>query len=134
VQRLATEFTWLSENSDAREATELEIKRLVNKHRRDMRDPKVRFSTMREAAANVAAAWDLDPGYEPDSTAARRFSGPGGKLGTVGGGGGDLDISWDEDKAAMAHALFPNDNPDAQKKKWLDSVGKSVVESMKQKR
>ncbi len=133
VQRLASEFTWLSENADARAATELEIKRLAARHRRDLSNPSVRFKTMREAAANVAAQWGLDPGYEQEEGGAGRFGGPGGKT-SAPGAGGAIELTPDEDKMAQARALFPNDDDEVAWKKWVQAVGMPVMQQQKKSR
>lgn len=119
-QRAATEFPWLRENGPAREYAEAQIQRLAARERRDMTNPKVRYSTIREACAITARDWDLDPGYAPEANAAGRFAGSSGK--STGGGGGAISVTPNEDTEALAAALYPGDDPDVAWKKFQKNV------------
>jgi len=101
------------------------IARLKN---RDMNNPRVRWATLREAAAAIAQAEGIDvPGNGGGGRAPAghgRVAGNGGRTG-AGGDGASLN-GYDMEKVDQAaEAMYPEiSDPRERRQKWLDGPGK----------
>jgi hypothetical protein len=131
LQRIVGEFPWLDGDSGDRAAIAMangHVARLVKQEKRDMRDPQVRYTTLRQGAALAAKDFGYPVGTDfPAANGKDRVAGTSGR-GAAPGGGGPADFAgMDADIEAAAKIMYPNDEPAAAVKKWKSNAGRHLA-------
>lgn len=121
VRRLHAEFDWAA---DHEQDIAYHARRIARQKGRDMRDGRVLYATLREAALHVAKDFDLPVPTRHDQTAGDRFSGAGGRTGSARGG--DAPAMDKETLARIDEAaayMYPELAAPARRAKWLKENG-----------
>lgn len=137
AQSLFVEFPWLhpeTGDGEARAMVNGYAARLARTEKRDMNNPQVRYTTLRQAAA--MAAKDLDypvpQSWNGNGNGGReRVTGTGGRGGTGGGGGPDNFVGMEGDIEAAATIMYPSLDKAAAVAKWKNTVGKRYMAAAK---
>jgi hypothetical protein len=136
-QSLAAEFPWLhpeSADRDAKAMVEGYAAKLARTEKRNMSDPNVLYTTLRQAAALVAKdlGYPLPSSFSAggDSNGRDRMSGSSGR-GGVGGNAGPDYAGLEPDIEAAATVMYPQLDRAAAVNKWKSTVGKSLASMRK---
>lgn len=131
IQSLTMEFPWLhpeTGDNDARTMANGYAARIAKLEKRNMRDPQVLYTTLRQAAALVAK--DLGypvPSVGGDHTNGRdRMAGAGGRGGPGGNGAPPDFTGMEADIEAAATVMYPNVEKAAAVAKWKNGPGRSL--------
>lgn len=137
AQSLSAEFPWAhpdSRDEDARAMLNGYAAKLARTEKRNMSDPNVLYTTLRQAAAMVAKdlGYPLPASFSTvgDSNGRDRYSGSSGR-GGVGTNGSPDYTGMEPDIEAAATVMYPNLDKGAAVQKWKSTVGKSLASMRK---
>lgn len=132
LQRIVGEFPWLDTDSGDHAAIALAngyVARLVKQEKRNMQDPQVRYTTLRQGAAMAAKDMGYPVGDNVGGTTngRERVAGSGGRGGNQGASDSDLSSLPAADVLAAAKIMYPNDDDALAVKKWKGNAGRHLA-------
>jgi hypothetical protein len=123
LSAIAAEFPFLGDDAGARAVAEGHVARLVAVERRDMKNPSVRYATLREGAALAARDLGL-PGAKTEPTRQDRDRIAGVRGGDSGAGnGGVTKVHLSKDQMKLAETLFRQLPAEEAHVKWWKTIG-----------
>lgn len=124
---LLAEFPFLQDDPEAKDVANGHVARLVRTQHRDMKNPSVRFSTLREAAALAAQELGLGETQRAAPSAISRARASGTSSGDSGAGSGAVRVSLTKAQERLAELSFRDKSPEEAHIAWWQKIGKKIA-------